>query len=107
MFVLQPNPTFDYPVDISIPGGDAKPITFVFKYRDAESLLAFMESMTADTKKPRKDIDILMDMIGGWKDVDSEFSKENLALLIKNYPLAKQEIFNGYLDAFYKGKEKN
>ena len=106
MFVLQPNPTFKKDVTIPTPGGSEQVLTLVFKYRDADELAALTASL-GDEANPREDLDILLDMVAGWEDVDAKFNKEAFAKLLKNYPLAKREIFESYFKAYYEGKEKN
>lgn len=104
-FTLQPKPTFTGEVTIPTPTGDGK-VTFEFKHMSRKALKAFSESLgEGDTARP--EIEVLLDLVGGWTGVDEKFSPENLDILIDNYPAAAPAIFEAYKRCLFEGKQKN
>lgn len=108
MFVLKPNPTFTSKVSIPTADGPGE-IEFVFKHKGRKALADFIQSITEPTKgkDTRTDLDALMEIVAGWNEVDTPFSKDALEELLDAYPGSASAIFNRYLPALTEGQEKN
>lgn len=79
-FKLNPDPTFKAKVGIYRPGVGAEQVEFVFKYRNEEDRVAFIEAL--DPNLPL--IDVAMEIVCGW-NLEDAFTKENIELLANNY----------------------
>lgn len=102
MFKLQPDATFNATADIPVAGQNTKPLTLEFKYHDRAALAKFFEALSG-----RKDDDILAEIVVGWKDADAEYSAENLAKLLKNFPGAAGAIVRKFLEEASGARVKN
>lgn len=102
MFSINPNPTFNLNVEISVPG-KSKPakVEFVFKHRDREALKSLMDEF-----KTLKDQDAVAKIVSGWVGVDADYNEENLATFLNNYPLSAGEIISAYCEELFQGKAK-
>lgn len=98
---LVANPTFQAKVGIPVAGGDAVDVLLTFKHLTKTGLDAFIKSRAG---KP--DVDSFMAMVCGW-DLDDEFNKENVELLLENYIGASLETYRVYIDQLVKAKAKN
>lgn len=102
MLELQPNPTFEGDVTIRKPGGDTEVITLVFKHKGRTEAKAFLKRATeAD------DADSAMEILAGWRGVNAEFNRENVAKILEDYPSAGGDILNGWMRALGGEKLKN
>lgn len=104
MLKLQPNPTFKWPVKITLPG-EEKPATVVFEFRHKtkEAVEAFRQDLVN-----RTDEAILDEIIVKWHEgIEEEYSEVALGKLIANYPAAAMEILDGYLVAMLESRRKN
>lgn len=99
---LNPNPTFTSPVNIPTPEGDAQ-IRVVFKYRDRAQLAEFMAFAT----KCEKDVDVMMELIEGWYDVDTPFSREAVEMLMRNYHASARAVLSTYISELTQQKVGN
>lgn len=91
MFTLQPNPTFRAKVAIPVPGAPSVKVEFEFRHKPKDELLAFLQATQG-----RDDIDVLLDVVVRWWDVDEDFSRESLNKLVQNYPGAGAAILGLY-----------
>ncbi|ELY4544122.1 hypothetical protein SNN69_002875 [Cronobacter sakazakii] len=99
-FTLQPKPTFKANVTIPRAGDEDGVLTFTFKHHSLDNL-AQLEK--ADEKTAA---DFLMDIVTGWALPD-EFSRENLEILLNNYPGALKAITETYYRELLGNREKN
>lgn len=106
MFKLNPKPTFKVDVTIPSPSGEGK-LTLEFKHKGRKALAEFFESLRSDEEAAREDADALSELVAGWSGVDAEFNRDNLAVLLDNYPGASLAIFNAYTSALNEGRVKN
>jgi hypothetical protein len=90
---LIPNPTFDAPVKIHIPGELAEEITITFNHMTSTELKAFLAS--ADARPPEE---VLGDIVAGWSWPGVPFSADALKTLIENYHATGPVILQSYLD---------
>lgn len=103
MFKLQAEPTFWAKAPISVPGQAAPvPLDVEYRWLGREQLRAFL-----DTLAERSDIDLLGEIVVGWKGVDAPFSVDALARLIDQYPRAADAIFDTWRSELLEAKAKN
>ncbi len=109
MFKLVPNPVFQAVLQLTVPGSATPaPITFNFKHQGRNALRAWVQGATG---KPHAEV--LAEVIDSWAGVQQPdgapvpYTPEHLAALLDAYPAAGDEIFDGYLSALLKGREKN
>ena len=102
MFKLNPNPTFEYTVPISIPGGESLPLRVVFKHKKKSELKEFMASAG------RSDSEMLTEMIHACKDKPDDVSLSDYLLEVtENYPAASSDILRSYLKELSESRIKN
>ncbi|WP_020201867.1 phage tail assembly chaperone [Cupriavidus sp. WS] len=103
-FKVKPNPTFVGEAKVHVPGEGPKALKLVFKhktaaeaddyYRRAADLSA--DGLQSSTQAFAKH---LLEVVEGWRDVDTPFSEETFADLLANYPFAARAIHEGYFDS--------
>ena len=101
---LQPDPTFKAKVPVGVPGAPDVEVEFVFKYRNRDEFLAFLEPLQKDDAA--FDAGLVMAMCQGWDLLDA-FSAENVALLCLNYVSAPRAVFEAYGRELTKARAKN
>lgn len=108
MFRLTPNPTFTADVKVTVPGADAQAVlTLTFRHKGRKALKAWIEGAAE-----RPDAEFLDEVIESWRGVETAtgavaYSRETLAELLDAYPAAGGEIFDAYLRALTRAREKN
>ncbi|AKJ41476.1 phage tail assembly chaperone [Pragia fontium] len=88
-FTLIPSPTFKADVKIPYAGGKEGELTFTFKHKPMDELAAL------ESKEDLLNIDLMMEIIAGWALPD-EFNRENMEVLLNNYPQAGIAITKEY-----------
>ena len=106
MFVLKHDPVFT--TDVTIPRADGKDgkLRLKFKHKDREALKSFMEELSAEGSK-RSDLEVLLEIVAGWEEVDAPFTKDNFDALLKTFHGSATAIFNAYVPALMDGQAKN
>lgn len=100
---LQPNPTFDCQVSISVPGQEQKEaIGVTFRHLSRTGLREYLEGLASKT-----DAEGLASIVVGWTGIDEPFSKEALGRLLDNYPASSGEIFETYRRELLEARAKN
>lgn len=94
MLKLKANPTFFAKVEIPAPGGAAS-LKVEYKHMTKAQYAEFIE---AESKAKRGDEDALMDIMVGWANVDTEFSKEAVAELCQQYHKAATAIVTTFIN---------
>lgn len=99
---VKADPTFEAIAKIPCPGGKVKEVTFIFKHKGrkefAKLLASFNDSPeTAD----------LVDVIEGWKGMDSEFSKESFEEFLDDHFKAEEVITRLYIEELTQAKAGN
>lgn len=105
LFRLQPYPTFMAAVKIPLPGGDPIEIEIEFRHKTRDERVDFMKRAADAT--PENEVDLFMEMVAGWKGVDTEFSREAVELLMQNYEGAVPAILAEFNMAHIRGRRKN
>lgn len=98
---LVPNPTFDYPVAIPVPGSDPVKVRFTFKHRSRKDVAAWWEA-----SKEKSDAEMVLDCVTGW-ELDDEFTPQNVERLCESYAGAALAILNTYAAELRGAREKN
>lgn len=99
-FSLQPKPTFKALVKIPRAGDVDGELTFTFKHRPLDDLAA-LEKLDDKTA-----IDFILDITEGWA-LPEEFTRENLDVLMQNYPASMRAITETYYRELLGNREKN
>lgn len=109
MFKLNPSPTFDAAVELTVPGATEKAsVVFTFRHKGRAALKAWSESAQG-----RSDVEVLSDVVVGWRGVCDDkgdevpYSRDALAQLLDAYPASGAEVFRGYLQAHFEAARKN
>ncbi len=108
MLTLDPLPTFDWPVELTIPGQE-EPVKIVitWAYKDRDEHQAWINQALGT--KGKKDVDLLAEVIKGWseKDIDVPYTKANLAKLLKRYHGSALQLVKAYAAGLHGGRLKN
>ncbi|MEY2686558.1 MAG: hypothetical protein RL375_756 [Pseudomonadota bacterium] len=109
MFQLDPAPTFDASVSISVPGqADGIALQVTFRHKRKTAIADWISRA-----RGRSDAEILDEVIERWSGVhnaagkDVPYSREALDTLLENYPAAKDDLFQTYLRELTEAKRKN
>ncbi|MFP8687661.1 phage tail assembly chaperone [Citrobacter portucalensis] len=109
-FSLIPNPTFSVTASIPRAGAEDGKLTFTFRHKTLEELRSMDEKLqkAAEGKKDaiEPQADYLMDIVEGWALPD-EFNRENVIVLLRNYPRAFDSIGLVYTKELMGIREKN
>lgn len=109
-FTLIPNPTFSATASIPQAGKEDGKLTFTFRHKTLEELRALDEQLQkkADGKKApiAPQADYLMEIVEGWALPD-EFIRDNVIVLLQNYPRAFDSIGLAYTKELMGIREKN
>lgn len=127
---FQPEPTFEAPVPIYVPGKGDLQLRWTFKYRDSSEVGSFVrdwlhvpergETKSKSSKRRTEAQDstkpmpkVTTDPIGyvmafavGW-ELDEEFSKENLSAFFLRYPQAALDVARIYYAELSGARRKN
>lgn len=111
MFRINPDPTFECSVDLTLPGGkEAGRITFTFRSRSRRELRAWEAAAEA---RRTDDAAWLAEVIADWSGpVDDQglpvpYSVEKLRELLNSYPASATEIFLAYGQAYLPARRGN
>lgn len=109
-FSLIPNPTFSVTASIPRAGAEDGKLTFTFRHKTLEELRAMDAKMqkAAEGKKAviEPQADYLMEIVEGWA-LSDEFNRENVIVLLQNYPRAFDSIGMAYTKELMGIREKN
>jgi hypothetical protein len=137
MLKLQPNPTFKWPVKFKTPDGE-QILSLVFKHMPVEKYAAwwaaahkrkqdFIDALDAypiavekakthgeeAPPMPKEEdfglgLDEVMDVVVGWEEVDTPFSRESMKTLLANYhDLKVVTISRGWIEGLQQRKLEN
>ena len=125
MIKLVPDPTFEQDVSIAVPGSDAgQVVKFTFRTLDRQRVLALLviagQAEAGWLKRMRTFIgmclrvrawvtavELLDELVVKWEGINVDYSKNNLRLLLLEYPSAKESIFFAYFSGLREAKTKN
>jgi len=99
---IKAKPTFTDTVSISRPAEEPLKLKLIFKHRRKSELKEFIE-----TSKDREELDVAMDIVHGWVDVEEEFSRDALAGLLEDFHNASDDIANAYIKALMEARRGN
>ncbi|BBQ83451.1 hypothetical protein WP3W18E02_19800 [Klebsiella sp. WP3-W18-ESBL-02] len=99
-FTLQPAPTFKADVKIPRAGAEDGELTFTFKHMPLDQL-SQLEKLDGKTA-----LDFITDITAAWA-LPEKFTRENLEVLMNNYPGALKSITATYYRELLGNREKN
>jgi len=103
MFKIQPDPTFEADVKLSVPGQkDPATVRIKFHYKGRDESAEFVKTL-----KKKSYYEACKEIIVSWQDFDVEYSEDNLAKLLANYVPAGNEILMAYCSELAGAREKN
>lgn len=103
MFKLIPNPTFWAKVEVAVPGIEVPAIFEVeFKHLPREAIKTFFAGIAG-----KQDAEALGELVSNWRGIDAEYSKDNLAALLNNYPAAAEGFFAAFRRELLEARRKN
>lgn len=103
MFKLDPNPTFTAQVAGFKPGaGASESIAVTFAHRGRKELSELAERMGEMSV-----LDLLCEMMTGWKDVPLDFTRENVERLCDMYPAFPDAVIATYRRELTEARRKN
>lgn len=109
-FSLIPNPIFSVTASIPRAGAEDGKLTFTFRHKTLEELRALDEKLqkAAEGKKSpvEPQTNYLMEIVDSWALPD-EFTRDNVIVLLKNYPRAFDSIGLAYTKELMGIREKN
>lgn len=113
-FKLNPKPTFKADVSIPRPGEEDGVLAFTFKHK-TRSQLEQLEKSLRDTLDQQSStgiygnqpmVDFLLEICAGWA-LPEEFSRENMLVLLDNYPRAFDSIATMFTRELMAARGKN
>ena len=107
---LNPDPTFDADIKVTIPGKQEPGIlSMTFRYRGKKAMAELWKKYEKSERKTKvlTDVDLLMDIATGWKLPDAEFTRENVELFLDAYPASANEISMEYTKLSMASRVKN
>lgn len=109
-FSLIPNPIFSVTASIPRAGAEDGKLTFTFRHKTLEELRVLDEKLqkAAEGKKSpvEPQANYLMEIVDSWALPD-EFTRDNVIVLLKNYPRAFDCIGLAYTKELMGFREKN
>lgn len=125
MLKLNPNPTFEANVEITVPGQEETgTISLTFKYRSSKEYWAWVESIKEQKEPDKLDkegkvlkqgkvirkektaFEAFLEFVEGW-ELPEKFTKENVEIFLNNYPMAYAEIVGSYVKLLLGSRVKN
>lgn len=105
MLKLNPQPTFNAPAMITVPGQDEPvKIGVTWRHKSRAELEEWLKGLST-----RRDDEMLAEVMAGWdeSDIDAPYSADALRALLNNYPRAAVDLMTAYSKALYEGRAKN
>lgn len=106
---FDPEPTFESPVSIHVPGKGKLDLRWTFKFRNADEAHKLAAKWTKSTGKgPKKDdvIGQVLEIACAW-EIAEEFTRKNLEHFFRNYPLAPLDVIDTYFRELAGARRKN
>ncbi|HAF43435.1 MAG TPA: hypothetical protein DCK83_00435 [Gallionellaceae bacterium] len=125
MIVLVPNPTFEAPVKLTLPGskdeGEAKFTFRALNRKRTISLLVLVRAIPRSAarrlveyirlcwriKRMASVVDMLDELVAGWTGIDIPYSKAALRTLLEESPGAPVNILNAWMEHQEAARRKN
>jgi len=96
-----PDPTFQCPVNIPVPGKEEVPVVFTFKYRTRDESARYREEA-----RDYNDVQVIMSLAEGW-ELDEEFNEANVEALCNTYPSMGLRVLTTYFAELMGARQKN
>jgi hypothetical protein len=102
LFKLDPNPTFQATVQITVPGGGSRPLAVVFRHKTKSQLATWI----ADGKQ--SDLDMAIEIVESVPDKEEGLTlQEFFQQLFENYPAAALDMYFTYRRELTESRAKN
>ena len=102
MFKIDPNPTFNAPVSVHVPGQGSGSFIAEFVYLDKEARKDYFEGLPG-----KSNLEALAEIVVGWNEMDAPFSHDNLQKLLNKYDTAAKGFFKAFFDELTGAAAKN
>ncbi len=102
MFKLEPNPTFFARAEIHVPGQGKGAIEAEFRFLDKAARAAFEDSLG-----DKSNLEALLEIMVGWREVAAPFTPENLKRLLDTYETSAKALFKAFYDEISGAALKN
>lgn len=100
---LNPDPTFEKTVQISLPDGSIGEIGIEFNHLGKKA----WEKIISELKESDDfDLNVVLRLVKNW-NLNEPFNRENVAKLLDNYPRAGGEIIEIWGNSIFGEREKN
>lgn len=106
IFKVKPDPTFVGKVKIPQAGAEPAEISVTFKHKTREEMDDFL-ARASKSKGKDQDMVLLMEIMGGWSGVDTDFSEAAVNHVITNYQGAIVAIMDAYIGELTQARRKN
>lgn len=105
MLKINPDPTFTVDVEITIPGQNkAGTLPITFNYKDRDQLKDFLGRVRATEIDGKQAV---AEIVKTWEWPEYEYTPENLAQFLNNYPAADVDIVACYRRMSFDSRVKN
>jgi len=98
---LVAEPRFKARVPIPVAGGPPVEVEFTFRHRTKTALDEWIKS-----RADKSDAESFLEMVEGW-ELEDQFGKESVELLLENYVGAALATYRVYVDQLVQAKLKN
>lgn len=102
MFNVDPDPIFEAPVKIHVPGKGAGVIQVTYKYLNLEERAAYIKALGNKTNA-----EALQEIIVSWREIDTAYSPASLNKLLSKYDTAAKALFETFFRESSGAPEKN
>lgn len=102
MFKLDPKPTFIVPVEIHVPGEGKGRINAEFLFLDRDTRAEYVAGL-----KDKSNLDALFEIMVGWSEVDSPFTRDTLKKLLDTYSTSATALFDAFFNELSGAPVKN
>ncbi len=102
MFKIDPNPTFNAPVSVHVPGQGSGSFIAEFVFLDKEARKDYVEGLPG-----KSNLEALAEIVVGWSDMDVPFSQANLEKLLNKYDTAAAGFFKAFFEELTGAAAKN
>ncbi len=93
-FKIKANPTFVANVSLSVHGqAERETVQITFKHLTQKGSAEYWAKVSQEHLTDLEALDLLIE---SWDGFDAAYSKENLDILLQNYPKASTELFTAY-----------
>lgn len=102
MFQIEPNPTFQSTVHVTVPGGGSRPLKVTFRHKTRKQLQAWL------VDESQGDLDMALEIVESVPDKpEQQTLREFFEQLFDNYPAAALDLYVSYRRELTESRAKN